>query len=386
MGRKNIAVLDFGSSHITVLIGDRGLNDTFEVKGFAKTPYAGFLEGELLEPEKLTEAFSVAINSAQNNARVKITHLYIGVPGEFSLNEVKCVSMVYPKPKKIASKDVDELFLRADDFGSSPTHVVINRSAVCFALDNGERVIDPKGETSRTLQGTLSFVLAERTFIGAVLQALQPLKINYIDFLSEPLAECMYLITPEERDNSSILVDCGYLTTNVSVIVGDGLVTMRSFALGGGHIVADLCEALGVPFNVATEIKNKAILAGKPSEIEEMSLTVEGKTYSVSAEKVHEIFDARLRQIAKMIKKCLNNGTYDVDLGVLVNLTGGGIAYTKGVRERLGELLGRDVTIREPKIPLMNEPNRSAVLGLLDMALKQNVGGNSFLIKIFVKK
>ena len=80
MAKKNIAVLDFGTNHISVLIGDRGINGTFDVRGFAKSSYAGFLDGEVLEPEKLGTVLVNTITAAENNARAKITHLYIGVP------------------------------------------------------------------------------------------------------------------------------------------------------------------------------------------------------------------------------------------------------------------------------------------------------------------
>ncbi len=385
MAKKNIAVMDFGSNHITVLIGDSGVNGTFEVRGYASLGYAGYLEGEILEPQKLSEALCTAIKTAQNNARAKITHLYIGVPGEFSVNEVKSVSKDYGKPKKICSRDVDELFLMADDFGSSPTHVVINRSPVCFELDNKDRVIDPKGLVTTMLGATLSFVLAERSFVGAVLQAVEVMRLPFVEFLSEPLAEVMYLISPEERDSSAVLIDCGYLSTTVSVVVGDGLVCMRSFSLGGGHIVADICGMLKVPFAVAQKIKDQTILAGKPSELEVITVEHEGKKYTVNSLAVYEILERKIRQIAKMIAKSLNTCTYERPEKIRLNLTGGGISYIKGIREKLFEILGKAVSVREPKIPLMNEPKQSAVLGLLDMALKQNQANNSFLNKIFKK-
>lgn len=385
MAKKNIAVMDFGSSHITVLIGDRGINGTFEVRGYSEVRYAGFLNGEILEPQNLSEALCTAIKTAQNNARVKISHLYVGVPGQFSINEVKSVSKDYGKPKRVGSREVDELFLMADDFGSSPTHVVINRSPICFELDNGERIIDPKGLNTTMLGATLGFVLAERSFVGAVLQAVEIMHLGYVEFLSEPLAESMYLLTPEERDSSAVLIDCGYLSTDVSVIVGDGMVCMKSFALGGGHIVADLCEMLRIPFAVAQEIKNRAILAGRPNELEEIALTVGGKNYSVKALAVYEIIERKVRQIAKMVVKSLDTCTYERPEKIRINLTGGGISYIKGIREKLFEILGKAVTIREPKVPLMNEPKNSAILGLMDMALKQNEANSSIFSKIFKK-
>lgn len=385
MAKKNIAVMDFGSSHITVLVGDRGINGNFDVRGYAQVGYAGYLNGEILEPQNLSEALCSAIKTAQNNARVKISRLYVGVPGQFCVNEVKSVSKDYGKPKKIGAHEVDELFLMADDFGSSPTHTVINRSPVCFDLDSGERVIEPKGCTTTMLGATLAFVLAERSFVGAVLQAVEIMHLGYVEFLSETLAECMFLLAPEERDNGAILVDCGYLSTDVSVVVGDGMVCLRSFALGGGHIVADLCEMLSLPFAVAQEIKDRAILAGRPSELDELTVDVGGKKYTVKSLAVYEIVERKVRQIAKMISKSLDTCTYERPDKIRINLTGGGIAYIKGIKEKLFEIFGQAVTVREPQIPLMNEPKNGAILGLLDMALKQNEANNSFFGKLFRK-
>ena len=45
MARKNIAVMDFGSSRVSVLIGDRSVNGTFDVRGYAEMAYAGFMDG-----------------------------------------------------------------------------------------------------------------------------------------------------------------------------------------------------------------------------------------------------------------------------------------------------------------------------------------------------
>ena len=385
MARKNVAVMNFGSRNIVVLIGDRSVNGTFDVRGYAEIPFAGFMEGEILEQEKLPEVLCEAINTAQNNARCKITHLYIGVPAEFSVAEVKNVSLNFGKRKRITDKDIDELFNMADEYGSSPTHCVINRSPVCFELDSGERVIDPKGQISESLKATLSFILAERNFMGIVSSAIREIEIPFVDFISETLAETMYLIEPAERDRCAIFVDCGYLSSSVAVVVGDGIVCLKSFSLGGGHIVAALVKFLEIPFSVATELKKYATLTGQPSENEKITLNYKGQKYQFDALAVYEIVQRKVRQIAKMISKSLETCAYERPDYIGINLTGGGISYIKGVAEALKEYLGKEVKILEPKVPQMDEPKNSAVLGLLDLALKQTNAHYSIFIKIFKK-
>ena len=64
MSKRNVAVLDFGSNHISVMIGDKGVNGTFDVRGFAQSSYSGFMNGEILEPELLSEVLCQTILNA----------------------------------------------------------------------------------------------------------------------------------------------------------------------------------------------------------------------------------------------------------------------------------------------------------------------------------
>lgn len=386
MVKKNIAVLDFGSSHISVLIGDRGVNGTFDVRGFAQSSYAGFMNGEILEPEALSQVLCDTITLAEQNSRSKISHLYVGVPAEFSVSEVKTQCVEYGKKRKITEREIDQIFTQADEFGSSPTHLVINRSPICYELDNGERVIDPKGRVTTALCATLSFMLCERNFVGTISQAIHDLRIPFVEFISEVLAESMFLLEPEQRDQCSILVDCGYLTTSVSVVVGDGVVSMKSFALGGGHIVADIAEMLEVPFEVAENLKQNITLTGKPGENEKMSVNYNGNTYQFDASAVYEITLRKIRQIATMIGKSLETCEYERPDYIPIYLTGGGISYIKGACETLRSFLRKEVRIIGPDVPQMSEPTHSAILGLLDLALRQNHTHYSLFIKIFKKQ
>ncbi len=49
---QDIAVLDFGSGKIDVLIGERGVNNTICINGMGECDYAGFADGEWFEPDQ----------------------------------------------------------------------------------------------------------------------------------------------------------------------------------------------------------------------------------------------------------------------------------------------------------------------------------------------
>ena len=92
MQKRDIAILDFGSEKITVVIGTKDVNNTFVVRGKGESDYAGFMDAEFLEPEKLKIAMGDAIANAEEDANVQIKKLYIGVPAEFCYCVCKNVS------------------------------------------------------------------------------------------------------------------------------------------------------------------------------------------------------------------------------------------------------------------------------------------------------
>ena len=385
MARRNVAVLEFGTSRISAIIGDRGINNTFDIRGFGEVNYSGFMDGEFLCPDELNNCVRTVLATAENNARCKITHLYVGIPAEFCVNAVRSVSHSFPKKHRISERDVEDLFAEADDFGSSTTHMVVNRSPIYFALDDNRRIIEPKGVVTTKITAMLSFCLGERGFITTISEILRPLRIDYVDFVCEPLSEALYLFTPSERDSCAILVDTGYLTTSVSIVMGDGLVSLRSFSLGGGHIVADLVENFDIPFAVAEALKRKIVLSYQPEKGDYYEVIVDNQPYKIDAGLANAVASSRVVQIAKMVQKCLDDSQFEYPSYIPIHITGGGLCYVKGARDLLQKILNKDVKVIVPPVPQLDKPHASGILGLLDLALKQSKGSTLIFLKIFKK-
>ena len=77
--KQSIAILDFGTSKVTVLVGSRGINNSICVEGIGVSEYAGYSGGKWLDAERLPVAVAQAVAAAESSARVKLDKLYIGV-------------------------------------------------------------------------------------------------------------------------------------------------------------------------------------------------------------------------------------------------------------------------------------------------------------------
>lgn len=364
---KNVAVLDFGSSKLTLLVGKK-VDGYLTIVASGESAYAGFMDGEFLRPNLLKDAIKDAIDNVQLDLKSKITKLYIGVPAEFCYNMEKELVLNLTKRTKVTQKHIDRLFYLADDNVLSTSHTVINKAPMYYILDDANKTADPIGCYANSIKVRTCFVLVENQFVYLIKSILNELKIDDFEFVSDTLAQGVYLLDRTTRDNGAILVDCGYITTSVCYMLGDGITDLKSFSLGGGHITGDLNEILGVPFKYAEVIKRQTILTLQPTGLDAYEYYSENKAEKVMAGDVNKIVLARIELICNTIKSCIEGFSEKVNDYTPVFLTGGGLSYMKGIEYIMEKNLGRRVKV----VKLKNEyskPDQSSVVALLDASI-----------------
>ena len=195
------------------------------------------------------------------------------------------------------------------------------------------------------------------------------LGIRQTYYISSCLAECLHLFEPQIRDRYVLLVDCGYITTNVILSRGDGLLYLSNFSMGGGYITADLSQALKIGFSVAENLKRKAVISWNANKDDTYEVQNKEFISSYSAKDTNQIVRERLDLIAKYIERALANCVYDFPEYIPLYLTGGGVNYIKGAKDYLTKRLGRRIELVKPNIPHISRPDTSSEIGLLDVAI-----------------
>ncbi|MBQ8427393.1 MAG: pilus assembly protein PilM [Clostridia bacterium] len=369
MQKKQVAVIDVGSSKITVVVGERGINKTFIIKGTSSYEYDGFENGTFFDTEHLKRILFATAEMINKTAGGTIDTVYVGVPGDFTKVTVKDSQISFAKNKKIQEEDVDALFDSAFVM-TSGNYTLINRSAIVYELDDFRRLANPVGSYSRILKGKLSFVQCSNYFIEAVKPALVTAGIKNVECVSSALAQAMYLVDAETRDRTAILADIGYITTTFTIIQGDGLLYQKSFAYGGGYITASLTEKFNLEFDVAERLKRKINLSQiSTSASYDLVEADNGEYYNL--EELKQTVKNSLDGLCESIADAMEQSGYVIPEYVPLLITGGGISYLRGAKEHVSDRLGTAVGIIAPKVPLMDKPTESTALSLLDLALEQ---------------
>ncbi|MBQ8451346.1 MAG: hypothetical protein IJ538_01005 [Clostridia bacterium] len=378
--REVAAIIDIGSSSIVTLVGENGVNGTFNILGRGNVSYAGFQNAEFLEPENLKFAMASSISYAEMQSDLKITEVFVGVPGEFCSCVTKSVDLTFPKPKRVTEFDVENIFKSGSNF-TNPNYSLINHSVIYYDIDDVKKVIDPIDMKAKKVSGHISYILADVKFLKLMKEIFAELRITVAGYVSSILAEVLYLFEPSVRDKYVLLVDCGYITTNVALARGNALLFLNSFSMGGGYITSDLSQCLKISFAEAKRLKRKVVLGWNAKPTDKYQVEGDEQMLTYQAKVTNEIVADRVEMIADYIQKCLDRCIYAIPEFLPIYLTGGGLCHIVGANHLLSNKLKRKVEITTSRDLNRIKPFDASEEGLLNLVLNNEDLLDEILVK-----
>lgn len=364
------AAIDFGTSKVVTLVAESGGYHRCDIIGAGQVPYDGYTDGYWNTPEKVSEAIQASIQEAENQSHRRITEIHVGVPGEFCrVYVIESTLQLQGVDPHVTPADVDRIFAIADENLQPVRGIIIHRSPAWFTVDDGKKTMEPVGMKGSTLKTLVSFVVADEFFLNDINRRMQALGVEVAGFFSLPMGESLLFLPPEDRDRTAVLLDVGYLNTEIMAVEGDALVYHKVIPIGGAHITVDLTYGLEVPMAVAEQIKRNYIF-GMPGGDNIEAMLDNGRTESFERDAVARVLEPRVDEIADEIRKNLDESGVRLGSWSNVYLTGGGLALMRGGREYLASQLERPVRAPSPKAAKLNSPIYSSSLGLMDLVFE----------------
>ena len=368
---KNIvAAVDFGTSKIMTLVAKAGGLQPCDIIGAGTAAYDGFSEGRWNTSEHLNEAIAAAVRGAEDQSRVRIREVNVGVPADFStVMTVEAKVELQGADPRVTQRDIDELFSRATNDLGTLRGSIIHRSPAWFVVDDGKKTLEPMGIHGYTLRAMVTFVVADQYFLEDVTERFRGMGIDVAGCFSAPVGEAMLFVPDEERDRTAILVDVGYLCTDVMAVEGDGLTFLKTIPVGGGHIAADLAYGLEVPLSSAEQIKRSYVYGLTAGQTTFECVGKDGSAKSFTREQVSNVLDSRADEICEAIRDTIKTSGVKLSSWSPIYLTGGGLAINRGGREKLAAVLNKPVRELPRKTVKMSSPAYSSTLGLMDLII-----------------
>lgn len=373
--KNTLTAVDFGTSKISVLVADSGNRQrNCDILGAGYVEYAGYTDGQWNDPDNLIGRMSEAVHKAEEQSGIRIREVSVGVPGEFCrVYTVEARVDLQGTDPHVTQNDVRELFNEANRQLGAVQGEIIHRGPAWFKVDEGKKTLEPMGVRGNSLRAKVSYVVADGFFLNDVSERFRAINVQVASFFSTSVGQSMMYVPIEERVNTAVAVDIGYLNTEVMVIEGDAIIYQQVLPVGGGYISADLAYGLKIPLESAETIKRSYTFGTYADEEETYDVPDrDNVTRTFTREEVAEVLEPRVEEICEKIHDTIKGSGVRLSNQSVVFITGGGLALNRGAREMMSKKLDRTVRDFPRKTNKLSSPLYTSVLGLMDTVLENS--------------
>ncbi len=339
--------IDIGSSKVLVLIARRDGRGGLEIAGRGQAPNRGTRRGSIVNLEATLEALKAATEEAEVMAGTEISRAYVGVAGA----DVRCMNVrgkidISRKDREITKSDVQRVLEAAQAAPIPSEREILHAVPQEFIVDEQGGIADPVGMMGSKLEVLVHLVSTQRARSKTILTCVNRTGIEVEELVFEPLATAEVVLTPDERDLGSLLIDVGSGTTAYALFAEGVVQHSGVLPIGGGHFTNDLAVVLRTPHPEAERLKSTAGCCLETMLGEEQEVAVPGVAGSgtrfVPQREICEILQPRAEELLQLLREELRVQGWDGHLRGGVVLTGGG-ALLEGLPELAGQLLGTTV-------------------------------------------
>lgn len=322
-GSNIIAGLDVGTTKICAIASElskEGLN----VLAISSHPSAGIRKGVVVDIEATANSIKNAVRDAEEQAGISIKKVYIGIAG----SHIKCFSSygaVGIKGKEVTPEDVERAIDSASSVYMPLDREILHVLPIDFILDGQNGIKDPVGMAGIRLEVKVYIVTGAAASVQNLLKCCEKAGLEVIDIVLQPLASSYAVLTHDEREMGTVLVDIGGGTTDIAVYNEGWLRHTAVVGIGGNHFTNDISVGMRLPFLEAERVKKKygiGYICHDDASVAEV-VPIDGQAKEIPKKYITEIIQPRAEELIKIIKQEI---LYVQNNGLLVSgivLTGG---------------------------------------------------------------
>ena len=326
MKKRNIlASIDVGTTKICTIVADASDVGGIRVVGVGIAPSRGLHKGLVVNIGEAREAIRESVRKAEQASNYKVESAYIGVTGRHvsSLNS-RGVVAITRNDRVVRPDDLKRVLSSAQSVKVADDRRLLHVIPRNYAVDGQAGVKNPVGMHGFRLDVETHVITAAITSIQNLVKCVRSIGVDIEDLVLEPLASCEAVLTEDEKQVGVILADIGGGTTDVAVFREGSIWHTSILPVAGYQLTRDVSIGLGLPFDVAEEMKKKygsvmPVYEGKA----ETSNALSQDGHGVSYQDLCDIIRARVEEILKLILLEMPNSEYETLVPAGLVLTGG---------------------------------------------------------------
>ena len=369
MSKRNLIVsIDVGTTKICTTVAEASETNRVQVAGVGISPSNGLHKGLVVNINEAKEAIRDSVRKAEQASGYKVESAYVGVTGRHvtSLNNQGVVAITR-NDRLVRPDDLRRVLQNAQNIKVPSDRKLLHIIPRHYSVDGQTGVQDPVGMHGFRLDVETHVITAAVASIQNMTKCIRGIGIDIDDLVLEPLASGESVLSEHDKQAGVVLADIGGGTTDVAIFKDGSIWHTAILPVAGYQLTRDIAIGLGLPFEVAEEMKKRYGTVYPDLDEEEASANISKNGHGISHRELSEIVRARAEEILRLIVLELPRSDREAIMPAGLVLTGGS-SNLDGLANLGEDILGLPVRIGSP----FNVPGISDAL--CDPAYATSVG------------
>ncbi len=391
-GKGDIIVgLDIGTTKICAVVGEvtgREVN----IIGIGTYPSIGLRKGVVVNIESTVDSIKKAVEEAELMAGCEISSVYAGIAGGH-ITGFNSRGIVAIKGLEINQQDVDRVIDAARAVAIPMDREVIHVIPQEYIVDDQPGIQNPIGMAGVRLEAKIHIVTGAVTSAHNIVKCANRAGLDVCDIVLESLASGEAVLTEEEKQLGTALLDLGGGTSDLAIFSEKNIKHTFVLALGGNNLTNDIAIGLRAPLNEVENIKKKYGTC-LPSNLQaDEMIEVPGmggrKPRKLPRQILSEILEPRMEEMFTLINREIYRAGMENMIASGVVLTGG-TSLLDGVTEVAEAIFGLPARLGKPQnitglVDVVNNPMYATGVGLVIYGAKNHRAKNQSAKKFRIR-
>lgn len=328
-----IVGLDLGTSAIRVVIGEFAEDNSLQIIGLGCCPSSGLRNGAIVNIESAMHDLKKAILDAELSSGQEVSSCITAIGGAQieSLDSRGFVAVANHGngSREITKSDVDRVLEAATAVVIPMDRKILHVIPQQYTIDGQAGIKDPLNNIGVRLEAAVHIITCSVTSIQNIQRCITRAGYGIDSIMLKTLAAAQAVMTAEELELGSILIDLGGGTTDVLVVYKGAPICTASIPVGGILVTNDIAIGKGISFETAEQIKVKSGCCWEPSLVgadDDVIIPGVGGRAPVSVPKsdICNILQPRMRELLMLVREQIIQKTTVRQLSGNIILVGGG--------------------------------------------------------------
>ncbi len=366
-----IVGLDIGTTKICCVVGEASGGEV-NIIGIGTHPSIGLRKGVVVNIESTVESIKKAVEEAELMAGCEISSVYAGIAGGH-ITGFNSRGIVAIKGPEITAHDVERVIDAARAVAIPMDREVIHVLPQEYIVDEQAGIQNPVGMAGVRLEAKIHIVTGAVTSAHNIVKCANRAGLDVCDIVLESLASGEAVLTGEEKQLGTALIDLGGGTSDLAIFAAKNIRHTFVLALGGDNLTNDIAIGLRAPLAEAEKIKKKygCCLANSinPDQTIEVPGMAGRKARKLPRQILGEILEPRMEEIFTLINREIYRAGMEnmIASGIVVT---GGTSLLEGVTEIAESVFGLPVRLGKPRgitglTDVVNNPMYATGVGLV---------------------